>query len=87
MYDYKEQRPNIFTEEGLSSLRSIEYKARNLLQEAGAVRADKLITGDAWLSLACLDYLVEKEVLLEITNSDAMGQHRIFVAGARLGLP
>ena len=41
-------------------------------------------TGDTWLMLACLDYLVERGELREITaGMDVAGQHRVYVAATR----
>ena len=82
MYKYEEQRAKIVTtEEGLRRLMSIKDKARELIDEAGAVRASKLIEGDAWLSLGCIDYLVEADFLIEVTDkTKCFGQDRIFVA-------
>jgi len=79
MYDYQTQRPFIFTEKGLKRLLQIRDHAFYLAEKAGAVRADKVMTGDAWETLACLDFLVEQGDLIEITGSKVFGQHRIFV--------
>jgi len=36
-------------------------------------------TGDSWLLMACVDYLVELERLHEVTEPGTMGQYRVFI--------
>ena len=38
----------------------------------------RVLTGDTWVALAILDYLVERKELVEVTDSMVAGQHRIF---------
>jgi hypothetical protein len=84
-YSFATQRANIFTENGQRMLLEIRDKALSLLEQAGAVRMEKLlVAGDSWDALACVDYLVERHELLEVTKGmDVAGQHRVFVKGAK----
>ena len=83
-YDYAVERPKLFTEEGQVLFLAIRDQAKKLVEYAGAVRSDKLLTagcGDCWEKLACMDRLVELGELREITGPDVVGQRRVFVAG------
>jgi hypothetical protein len=85
MYDYKTQRPYVFTEEGQIAFLKIRDNANILLKKAGAVRCQELMmvgTYDTWDMLACIDRLVEIRELLEVPNPHShAGQHRIFING------
>lgn len=81
-YNYATERPAIFTETGIRVLFLIRDAATRLLDVAGAVRSAELlsgITGESWLMMACLDYLIETKELREITQPDVWGQHRVFI--------
>lgn len=87
-YDYATQRPRIFTEDGVALLLTIRDHARVLLDTAGAVQMNALIahsSGDAWDMLACVDFMCERDELVELTKLQAgvAGQHRVFVRGHR----
>lgn len=85
-YNYSEMREQIFTARGVEVLTAVQTNVHRALKAAGAVMADKAITGvsgDSWLMLAALDYMVEKGELREVTGSDVWGQHRVFVKGGR----
>lgn len=80
-YDYKTQRPFVFTEDGQVMFLKIRDKAQELLKVAGAVMSGNLIactTGDTWNMLACIDRLVELGELREISPLNCAGQHRVF---------
>jgi hypothetical protein len=81
-YDYATERPKLFTEDGVKLLREIEGQARGFLATAGAFQFDKIsVAGDGWVLLACIDYLVEQKVLVEVTKPGSVwGQHRVFCA-------
>lgn len=85
MYVYAEQRPALFTESGVEMLTSVRRAVEKALKLAGAVRAQEALSaasGDTWVQLAVLDYLVEKGEIREITTRDGLAaQHRVFVAG------
>jgi hypothetical protein len=81
MYNYKEQRPFVFTEEGQEMFLKIRDKVHNTIKTAGAIRMDSAIagnTGNTWKMLACVDRLVELKEIIEVTGSDIAGQYRIF---------
>ena len=85
-YCYEIEKKALFTERGIEMLTRMRGKARELLAQAGAVRADKIIAaaggGDSWTMLAALDYMVEKGDLRRVTSpSHTWGQHQVFVDG------
>jgi hypothetical protein len=83
MYSYKEERPRLFTEDGQVMFLSVRDNVKRLLNQAGAVRMDRAIsgqTGSSWEMLACVDRLVELGELREVTGADTCEQYRVFVA-------
>jgi len=82
MYSYKEQRKEIFTESGVSMLLKMRDNINKKLDVAGAVCAGKAmenISGDTWVMLAILDYLIEINELVEVTQEmECRGQDKIF---------
>jgi hypothetical protein len=82
-YVYTEERPRLFDEDGVEVLSKVRRNVQRALEVAGAVRAMEAmtgVTGDDWLMLAALDYMVEKGEIREVTNEDQVwGQHRVFV--------
>lgn len=85
MYDYKKERPAVFTESGVRMLTEMRDRAFSLLQTSGAVRADKIFAGThghTWHMMAVLDYMVETGDLRRVTAVDeTAGQHQVFVRG------
>ena len=82
MYKYEAVRESIFTESGQRMFLSIRDNVNDILAKAGAVRMREAISGqsgDSWLMLACVDWMVELGELKEITPAGEAGQHRIFV--------
>lgn len=83
MYKYEEMKKSLFTEEGMDTYLLIRDNAKHLIEKAGCVRMQEAISvasGNSWLMLACVDRMVEKNELREITNKDVPGQNRIFVS-------
>jgi hypothetical protein len=83
-YDYNVEKHKLFNDEGQKLLFSFHERCMFLLDQAGAVRMDKLYgTGDAWTYHACADRLVELGKIVEVTDTpnpcSIPGQHRIFV--------
>ena len=81
MYDYKKEKPNLFTEDGQVIFLAIRDRVNRLIAEAGCVRMDAAIakqSGDAWTMLACVDRLVELREIVEVTRGNCAGQFRIF---------
>lgn len=82
MYNYNEQKKNIFTEDGQVIFLKVRDKVKALLDGAGAFRMEELmkwITGDSWTFIACVDRLVELGEILEIPQGKVMEQDRVFV--------
>lgn len=85
MYEYEKERPALFTKRGVETLTKIRDNAKRLLDESGAFMASKAmanVTGDSWLKLAALDYMVERGAIRRVTPGDAVwGQHEVLVKG------
>jgi len=85
MYNYKEEREKIFTEQGQKLFIKIRDKSKELLYISGAFRLDKVIEGclgNSWVMLACIDYLVETKEIIEVNkDQEIAAQHRVFVKG------
>jgi hypothetical protein len=83
IYNYRELRPFVFTEDGQVLFLKIRDKAAELIKSAGCVMSGKLLcfSGDVWHMLACIDRLVELGEIVEVTRGNVAGQHRIFVKG------
>jgi hypothetical protein len=79
-YDYKTERPKIFTESGVAMLTEMTMIANRCIAQSGAVMMNKMMTaGDSFMMLAVADYLVETKVLHEVTGPNVRGQDRVFV--------
>lgn len=86
MYNYQEQKPKVFSEDGQKMFLAIRDHTKTLLKSAGAADMGHLIscvTGDVWDMMACVDRLVELGEIREIDYGKCAGQHRIFIAAAR----
>lgn len=80
-YDYETEKPKILTAEGQKMLFKIRQQAADLINKAGCVRLEKAIgniSGDSWLQIACLDYLVELGEFTIILKGDIPAQHWIY---------
>lgn len=80
-YNYKTERPYIFTEEGQRMFLDIRDKSQQLIRDAGAFRMQEVmlgLSGSTWAMLACIDRLIELNEIREVTNSNVAGQYRIF---------
>lgn len=83
MYNYAIEKAGIFTEKGQVMFLKIRDNVGRLIENAGAVRqqeATRGVGGDSWFLLACLDRMVELGELREITGSNVVAQHRVFVS-------
>lgn len=79
MYDYQIEKSKLFTDEGFKQITEAKDTASKLIEKAGAVRMDKIMsTGDTWRSMAVVEYLVECGYLIEVTTAPTMSQYRIF---------
>ena len=83
MYNYKNHRERIFTDEGQRELLIVRDMVMMLLKTAGAFKmfsALKDITGNSWDMIALVDRLVELNEIREINQMGYVaGQDRIFV--------
>jgi len=81
MYNYQTERPKLFTENGVEMVLGIKKNIQNMVAVSGAVdfyHATKGVVSASWTQFAALDYLVEKGEIREVTNAEAMGQHKVF---------
>ena len=77
-YNYKEQRAELFTEEGVSVLLAVRDEAKRLIAISGAFNAEKAIrkaSGSSWTMLAALDFMVERGELVRVQ----VGRNDVFV--------
>ncbi len=85
-YDYKKLRTEIFTEQGVNLLLHIKSKANRSIRESGATTIGNLISNisicdDVHHAIACVEYLIERGDLKEITDPDIRCQDRVVVGG------
>jgi len=81
MYNYLEERKNIFTEDGQIMFIEIRDNVKKLLNTSGAFKLEKAISnvsGNSWLMIACVDRLVELGEIKEVKYGECTGQDRIF---------
>lgn len=82
-YNYSEVKPRLFTEDGVNTFVKIRDKVNQLVEQAGAVRAQESMvnaTGDTWTMLASLDRMVELGELKELTQlPPPIDQYRVFI--------
>lgn len=84
-YDYKSERPYVFTEKGQVLFLAIRDKVRDLTGLAGSCTIEKAISGqsgDSWQMLACVDRLAELGEINIIKNPNGMTQHNIITRAA-----
>ena len=85
MYDYKECRKEIFTENGVKLLIEVKDLIESYLEVSEAFKMNavlKSLTGDCWTMMACVDYFVEMGLIKEIDQSlgdNIHSQGRVFV--------
>lgn len=80
-YQYETEKSKLFTDEGQRHFLKVRDNVKELLSVAGAFRVDKVLSGDSWFCLACIDRLVELGELEELTGKQVAGQNRVFVKG------
>ena len=82
-YEYQSIRPQLFTEDGVAMLLKVGGNVRRHIKAAGAVRAFEAwegVTGDSFTMTACLDYMLERREIREVTSEGTWGQYRVFCA-------
>ena len=87
MYNYEEQKPRLFTDDGQRMLLQIRDRINKHLDNAGACRMQEAISGtcgDSWMMLACVDRMAELGEIYELAYPQKVaGQHRVFVRALR----
>lgn len=80
MYKYEDMKSKILTEDGLDVYIKTSNLAKDLLNTSGSFMMSKVMkSGDSWLIMACVDMMVERGEITEVTSSNTAGQHRVFV--------
>ena len=78
-YDYKTEKPFVFTEDGQRMFLKIRDKCNSLQQIAGAFTIEKAVSdlgGSTWARLACIDRLVELGEF-EYVNKEVLAQFHV----------
>lgn len=85
MYKYEDFKKEIFTEDGQVMFLKIRDNANILLKKSEAFSMNaviKVVSGDTWKMMACVDRLIELGEIKEITDQNKVsGQNRVFVHG------
>jgi len=87
MYQYEEQKQELFTDEGMRMFLRVRDFVHKTLAVSGAVRMQEAMkaagSGSSWTMAACVDRLVELGEIREINQLDVPGQYRVFVSSNR----
>lgn len=86
MYRYEDLRPKLFTDDGQRMLLAVRDNVQRLLKEAGSVRyteAVRVVSGDSWLMIACMDRLVELGEIRPLEPGQHATQSTVYVGGSR----
>ena len=75
MYNYENEKPNVFTPDGFNMIEKIKVNASG--RDAFTVQELMYgLSGDSWTMLACIDFLVEKGVF-KYKSKGGMKQNHI----------
>lgn len=81
-YRYEDLRPQLDTATGKETLLRVRGNARRLARTRESFTAQELwrgVTGDSWLMIAAVDYLVEQHELRDVSADEVWAQHRVFL--------
>jgi hypothetical protein len=83
VYKYETEKKALMSTDGFRKLLSMRERIDKLLETSGAFTMSKAIeglTGDSWLSMACVDFFVEERTIQEVSNPHStLGQNRVFI--------
>lgn len=82
MYDYQQEKPNVFKEQNQAAFLTVRDNAAKLFDIAGAARFDKLcegISGDSFLMIAFVDRLVELHEIDCVSPEGTATQYRVYI--------
>ncbi len=81
MYNYKEQRNKIFTDEGQKDFLKLRDKVNKLLDISGAFMIENVlgVNVNTDMTLTCIDRIVELGEIIEIKRDGVFAQHRVFI--------
>lgn len=79
-YAYETERSALFTEEGQRKFLEVRDQVKQLLASAGAFRFTAIhVTGDSFVTLACIDRLVElKEIVPLRDPNKCWSQYQVY---------
>ena len=80
MYEYAIEKKALFTEDGQVKFLEVRDRVKDLLKKAGAFRMDAIsVTGNSFLTLACLDRLVELGEIVPLRDKvSCWGQYQVY---------
>lgn len=82
MYKYEKEKQKLFTENGQVVFLRVRDFVRETLESSKYIDMEQVLdnvyTGDNWITMSCVDRLVELGELVEITNNHVAGQNRVF---------
>lgn len=90
MYQYKDYKKFLASPKGFDLFIEVRDIARELFKTREAITMGEVIgrvkSGghDTWEMLACVDRMVERKELFEVSRSDVAGQYRTFLAGGAM---
>lgn len=79
-YAYETERSALFTEEGQRKFLEVRDQVKKLLETAGAFRFTAIhVTGDSFVTLACIDRLVELKEIVPLRDlNKCWGQYQVY---------
>lgn len=89
-YYYEVERLGLVSPKGIEVMTMVAFAARQWIGSSGAFTMRAMweyvgltATAHEWLTMACVDYMVEAKLLLEVTQEDDRYAHRTFVIGPK----
>lgn len=84
MYNYKTERPFLFTEEGVVLFLAVRDRVKQLIAKRESFTMSEAIdhigkTATNWELMACVDRMVELGEVWEVSRPDVAGQFRTFI--------
>ncbi len=84
MYEYRDERYRVFTDEGDEMIPEIKKEAKRLFEIAGCATIEKLISpclGNSFTMLAVVDFLEERKFIRCIYQEGISRQRQIYTRG------
>lgn len=79
-YNYSDYKEWLLTKDGQKTFAEMSFRVGSLLNKGiSFIMQEAFLSGDAWRSIACIDYMVELGLIKEIyKNPYTFAQHRVF---------